>query len=87
MIAIKDKPNDNWGWPCVKGVKDWVCFENGERELLATHHVVITRGKYAGTSLSDLDDVWYLNFMKDKGVDNDEGFMVKCAKLRLSELS
>ena len=86
MVGIIDKPDDNWGWVSLAD-DSWVCFENGEREKLTTKHVLIERGKYAGTRLLDLDDAWYLNFMKKQGVENGDVFLLKCANLRLLELN
>ena len=66
---------------------NWVCFENGERERIRSGHIVFTHGKYAGQLLSEMDDRWYLEFMHRRGVDTGDHFMVKCAEVRLQELS
>lgn len=85
MITIKDKSDDNW---CALGFDDnsHVYCEDGTKEPFTTSHVLFTRGKYEGELLSNVSDVWYLNFMQKQGVDNEDWFMQECAKMRLLEI-
>lgn len=85
MIAIKDKSEEVWGWYDINQ-KGMIRYEDGTTKKITSKDVIFTSGKYAGTLLSDLSDVWYLNFMKKQAVDNSDWFMEQCAKLRLLEI-
>lgn len=85
MVTIKDKANDVWGWYDLNH-KGYVKYEDGTVEKIHSRHIVFTSGKYVGKLLSDVSDVWYLNYIKKRGVDTGDWFLENCAKLRLLEL-
>ena len=83
MLYLKDD-GDNWSMFNDDMTK--VVYEDGSTKPFELSDLQITRGKHAGKNLSEIDDVGYLNWMIKIGGENDDGFIEKCARMRLEEL-
>lgn len=71
MLDVLDGPLGKNDW----GIIDWdteeiTYDESGGRIPFSTKQVIFTRGKYAGSLLSEVSDSWYLKFIKDKNPDD-----------------
>jgi len=83
MVEIRELRGNIWGW-CLDGKT--VCYEDGSEYKLAPKFVKMSAGKYVDEPLSDIDDEWYLQWMRGNAVDNNDDFTALCATLRLEEL-
>lgn len=83
-MTVQDK-GEIWGW--VGPDIDYVRWEDGSVEELATHLVLIDWGRESGKLLSELDDIGYLNWMLKDAVDKGNVWQEKCVRLRLLELN
>lgn len=71
MIDIIDGPKGKDDWAHVNWEEETIWFEESDTTIpLECSAVVITRGKYAGSYLSELSDSWYLQFIRDKNPDD-----------------
>ena len=90
MLELQDGP---------LGINDWGNFryEEGTTKIIevwyeesnttvpfTTSRVMMTRGKYAGSLLSEVSDTWYLKFIMEK--NPDDGFIKEAFTKRLEEL-
>lgn len=85
MIKISDGPGGKDDWPHVDWEKDTIFFEESDitRKFMCSD-IVFTHGKYAGYKLSEVDNTWYLKFIRDK---NPDDYFIKSAfNKRLKEL-
>jgi uncharacterized protein (DUF3820 family) len=74
-------------WYYLKtGDDDHVYYEDGRVENIAPRHFEVTFGKYAGRTLAEINDVWYLNFLMKMAVEKKDWWMKRCVTLRLKEL-
>lgn len=87
MVTIKDKSDEIWGWLDIAAPHDQIRYEDGTTKPLTPEDVLFTHGKHEGKLLSDLSDFRYLTWMHQQGVDNQDYFLAKSAKLRLLQLS
>lgn len=85
MIDIIDGPGGPDDWAHVDWDKETIWFEESDTtKQFSTADVVIKRGKYAGSLLSELSDTWYLKFIMEK---NPEDYLIQwCFSKRLKEL-
>jgi uncharacterized protein (DUF3820 family) len=81
MITGLKETDDNWAWLSTKHVEDTVVYENGDKEPLCSAHYVLDFGKYKGTRLSDLDDEWYLNFLRKTATQDGDQLLIKMLDL------
>lgn len=83
MIYLKDNGDD---WATVSSDLGTICFESGTTRPFRTSDVELTVGKYKGTTLAEISDVWYLNFLKKLSTEKKDIFLAKCVDMRLNEL-
>lgn len=79
MITTVDK-NDCWFWSDA----EMLYGEDGSRRPVECSDIIFTHGKYEGSLLSEVGDSWYLNFIKNKNLD--DYFMKTLFDKRLGEL-
>lgn len=82
MVTIKDKPNGAWGFIWGKDL-DRIYYEDGTSFDFNSNLIEFDRGQKAGTSLADISDVRYLNWLIKIAVDSEDIFLEKCARFRL----
>ena len=83
MFRLKDK-NEKWGWFKDSGTDGEVCYENGDCVPFSTSLVEFSHGKYQGETLSECNDIGYLNWISR--VKADDYFTQYCIHKRLSEI-
>lgn len=81
-MDLLDK-GDSWGW---LGADDNVYYDDGTATKLTTNLVRVPFGKYKGWVLSELDDIGYLQWLKDNAVEKRDLFQEKMCIMRLYEL-
>lgn len=84
MIYLKDNGDD---WATVSHDLSEILFESGERRELRSSDLELTAGKYKGQLLSEISDIWYLNFLKKISTEKKDIFLAKCVEMRLNELN
>lgn len=86
MMSVVDKPNDNWGWPDVSDL-GVIRYEDGLTERFDLSLVVMDFwAKYRGVRVSDINDLKDLRFIEKVAVEKDDGFALRCARMRIQEL-
>jgi hypothetical protein len=85
MIDAIDGPLGRDDWAHIDWEKNEVWFEESDvRRPLSCSDIVFTRGKYAGSKLSEVSDSWYLTFIRDK--NSNDYFIKTTFEKRLLEL-
>ena len=85
MIDILDGPEGEDDWGCIDWDKEEIYYDlSGGRKPLTCNEVMITRGKYANSLMSEVDDTWYLKFIRDKNLD--DGLIQLVFNKRIKEL-
>lgn len=71
MIDVIDGPGGRDDWAHIDYENETIWFEESDTtKPLTCSDIIITRGKYADSYLSELTDSWYLKFIRDKNRDN-----------------
>lgn len=81
MLYLQDKSDDNWSAFCDHSMTV-VKYDDGTTKPFTLDDIIFTHGKYQGTTLGELSDVGYLQWMT--GTDNQ--FNALMAERRLQEL-
>lgn len=82
MISTIDRGDD---WAIIDFDTDEIVYdESGDRKPFSTADIMIDRGQYEGYKLSEVNDTWYLKFVRDK---NPDDYLIRYAfNKRLGEL-
>lgn len=85
MIEVLDGPGGRNDWGHLDLVKEEIWHEESNTTVaLTTSQIMVTRGKYGGSLLSEVSDSWYLKTIMQK--NPDEGFINLMFAKRLAEL-
>lgn len=84
MLYLLDK-GDNWS--TLSPDMTYIHYEDGTTEPLTPAHLMVEFGKCKGQKLSEISDIWYLNFLKKMAVDKGLLFAVSCVSIRILELN
>lgn len=86
MINIIDGPLGKDDWALIDWDTEEIVYdESGGRKPFSTKEVMLTRGKYEGSLLSEVTDTWYLKFIRDKNLE--DGLIKFAFNKRLGELA
>lgn len=77
--------SDSW-YHLELGDDDNVYFDDGRIDGIAPRHFLFSFGKYAGRTLAEVNDVWYLNFLMKMAVEKKDWWLQKCVTMRAKEL-
>lgn len=85
MLRVTDGPKGKNDWSHIDWEKEEIWFEESDiRRPLTCDDIKFTHGKYAGYKLSEVSDTWYLEFIKNKNLDD---YLIKLTfEKRLGEL-
>jgi len=83
MLYLLDNGDD---WSTISSDFTTIRYESGATKPLTPSDVSVEIGKYKDSILSDISDVWYLNFIKKISVEKSDIFAQHCVNMRLLEL-
>lgn len=87
MLYLLDHPDNPDNWSTLSEDLQTIHYEDGTTTPLTPAHLLLEMGKYKGYKLSEIDDVWYLNFLKKLSTEKKFDFVTYCLNIRLLEVS
>lgn len=84
MIYLKDNGDD---WSTLSSDLSTIEFESGVSRPLTSADIEMTAGEYKGQTLSEISDIWYLNFLKKISTEKKDIFLARCVEMRLNEMN
>ncbi len=85
MIDFIDGPKGKDDWAIADWEKETITYdESNITKPITCSDIVFTRGKYAGSFLNEIDNTWYLKFIRDK--NPDDYFISYAFNKRIKEL-
>jgi len=86
MLTLLDGPLGKDDWAIIDWDTEEITYDESQSRVpFGTNQVMFTRGKYAGSLLSEVSDSWDLKFIRDK--NQDDYMIVYCFNKRLGELA
>ena len=69
-----------YNWPQDEKYVTYDCC--GKEEVIHPRHYLIDFGKYKGQTLDEINDDWYLNFLREKAEKENDWWLSKCLSLK-----